>query len=305
MDTLTNFHELSYKRHEKHFKIPENELSDIQKSWFRNDTVGYWRFFRTFKPLIPLIKQNRQNKWVTIGDGRFGRDSIELKKIDPSLNVLPTDISPVLLEYAKKEGWIEDYRIENAEALSFQNNSFDFVLCRESYHHFPRPAIALYEMLRVAKEAVILIEPNEHYYSSFVMKAFINFKNVIKRILKRPVYHTDHWCYEESGNYIYFLSKREIEKVALGLDLPAIAYNYYNDYYEVGIELEKAERKSPLFRKVKNKIAVEDLKSKTGLKHYSQIIVVLFKKMPGKELANDLKNAGLKIIELPRNPYIK
>lgn len=304
LNTYGNFHEISYKMHEEHFKITDNELSDIQKSWFRNDTVGYWRFFKTFEPIIPLIKQHPGNSWLTIGDGRFGRDAIELKKIEPSLNILPTDISIELLDYAKKKGWIDEYKKENAETLSFQDNSFDFVLCRESYHHFPRPTIALYEMLRVAREAVILIEPNDQYHTSFIFKQYVQFKNFVKQLLNRKVYHTDYWNYEESGNYIYSLSKREIEKIALGLNMPAIGHYYYNDYYEAGIEFEKANSKSFLFKKVKNKMLIANLKSKIGLKNYSSIITVLFKKMPEKDLISDLRHGGLKISELPRNPYI-
>lgn len=40
-----------------------------------------------------------------------------------------------------------------------QDDAFDYVLCKDSYHHMPRPMIALYQMLRVARRAVVLIEP--------------------------------------------------------------------------------------------------------------------------------------------------
>ena len=42
-------------------------------------------------------------------------DSLKLKKIEPSLNILPTDISPYLLQKAKEQKIIDDYKIENAE----------------------------------------------------------------------------------------------------------------------------------------------------------------------------------------------
>ena len=130
LNILQSFHELSYKKHEDHFRIEDNQLTDLQKSWFRNDTVGYWRFSRTFQPLIPLINNDPKARWLTVGDGRFGLDAIELKHISPSLHVLPTDISPALLKYSKNQGWIDDFSVENAESLSFENDSFDYVLCR-------------------------------------------------------------------------------------------------------------------------------------------------------------------------------
>jgi ubiquinone/menaquinone biosynthesis C-methylase UbiE len=47
------------------------------------------------------------------------------------------------------------------EKLSFGNKSFELVFVKEAIHHVPRPILALYEMLRVAKKAVIFIEPEE------------------------------------------------------------------------------------------------------------------------------------------------
>ncbi|MCX7986598.1 MAG: class I SAM-dependent methyltransferase, partial [Bacteroidales bacterium] len=53
----------------------------------------------------------------------------------------------------------DKYRKENAEQLSVPDNSYDYVSCREALHHFPRPYLALYEMLRVSKKGIIIIEP--------------------------------------------------------------------------------------------------------------------------------------------------
>ena len=76
---------------------------------------------------------------------------------------------------------IKNYKIENAENLSFEDKTIDFILCKESYHHFPRPMVALYEMLRVARNGVLLIEPNDAYiinkYSEIL---FRNLKNIVK-----------------------------------------------------------------------------------------------------------------------------
>ena len=68
--------------------------------------------------------------------------------------IAATDIAEVLLKEAKEEGYIKAYSKENAESLSFADNEFDFVFCKESYHHFPRPMIALYEILRVVKRGL-------------------------------------------------------------------------------------------------------------------------------------------------------
>jgi SAM-dependent methyltransferase len=54
-----------------------------------------------------------------------------------------------------------DYRIENAECLSFDSRSFDLVFCKESLHHLARPVLGLYEMLRVCRRAALWIEPHD------------------------------------------------------------------------------------------------------------------------------------------------
>src|SRR6188474_2368964 len=153
--------ELSYQMQRESFSRRDEESRRIQETWFQEDTVDFWRHYRTTAPILPMLEMFKDNKWLTVGDGRFGLDSIRLKKMQPGLDILPTDISDVLLDHAKQTGLISDYKCENAEKLSFKDQSFDFAVCKESYHHFPRPYLALYEMLRVSKKGVILIEPNE------------------------------------------------------------------------------------------------------------------------------------------------
>ena len=306
MDPATNFHETSYVLHEKHYNLEKGELSDDQKSWLREDTVDFWRHDRMYKPLTPLLKNNPKSKWLTVGDGRLGLDSIKLKKIEPSLDILPVDISTDLLEYAKKNNLIADYSKENAEKLSFADNTFDFAFCKESFHHFPRPYIALYEMIRVAKEAVILIEPNEISILSRRLpgRLWIRFKRIIKEIIGKKGPHIDTGNYETIGNYVYTVSKREIEKVALGLGLTTVAFYYFNDVYIYGTEFEKAESGSILFKKIKAGIRKNDIKSKLGINPYKNIITIIFKQTPSEKICKELVENKFEIVQLPENPYI-
>jgi len=306
MDSATNFHEMSYLLHEKHHTLENGELSDDQKSWLREDTVDFWRHDRMYNPLTPLLKNNPKTKWLTVGDGRLGLDSINLKKIEPSLDILPVDISTDLLEHAKRNGLITDYSKENAEKLSFADNTFDFALCKESFHHFPRPYIALYEMIRVAKEAVILIEPNEINVLSRQLpgRLWIRFKKFIKKIIRKKGQHIDTGNFETVGNYIYTVSKREIEKVALGLGLTTVAFYYFNDVYIYGSEFEETESNSILFKKIKAGIRKKDIKSKLGIEQYKNIITVIFKQKPSEKICKELVENKFEIVQLPENPYV-
>ena len=48
----------------------------------------------------------------------------------------------------------------NAEALDLPDNSFDVVLVQDGLHELRRPVLGLTEMLRVARRAVVVIEPH-------------------------------------------------------------------------------------------------------------------------------------------------
>lgn len=145
------FHKASYLRHQQ----AEHEAKFVA-AWKREDVVDYWRHERMYNTLLPVCQSYPGTHWLTIGDGRYGTDAHYLMK--QGLSVLASDINVSSLHEAKKNGFINDYSLENAENLSFNDNHFDFVLCKESYHHFPRPMVALYEMIRVSKKGVILIE---------------------------------------------------------------------------------------------------------------------------------------------------
>ncbi len=305
MDEIKNNIELSYEMHREHYANRDEESRRLEASWFQEDTVDFWRHLQGVKPLQPLFDQYKKTKWVTLGDGRFGLDSIRLKQLQPELEILPTDIDIALLKEAKEKNLIKEYNEENAEALSFRDDEFDFCFCKESFHHFPRPYIALYEMLRVAKEGVILVEPNERRNKKIPERITKLLVNPIKKLLGKSIAHLETWSFEESGNYIYCVSKDEMEKVALGIQLPAIAYRYYNDYYEKGVEFEKAVLGNNLFEKVKNKIRKDNLKCTLGMQTYSSITVILFKRKADAGLRVKLEAEGFSFIDIPENPFLK
>src|SRR5688572_24250830 len=111
--------ELSYQMQRENFISDNEEIERLRHTWFQTDTVDYWRHHRMVTPIKPLLDYYKGSKWLTVGDGRYGLDSIELKRIQPDLHILPTDIAPELLKQAKDKQLISDYSIENAESMSF------------------------------------------------------------------------------------------------------------------------------------------------------------------------------------------
>jgi len=302
---IENFHLQSYNLHRETFAKFLNGNDSLSRTWFDEETIDYWRHWRMYNTITPVLDYYKNSSWVTIGDGRYGLDSVRLKKINNSLNILPTDISPYLLEESKKMGLISDFSIENAEKLSFPDNHFDFAFCKESYHHLPRPFLGLYEMLRVSKEGVVLIEPNDRLTNPPFLLHLISKLVLLKsKILNRMKPHPDAGWFEESGNYCYYLSLREVEKLCIGLQLPCLAYLYFNDYYEEGMEYTNVGKDIAVFNKVKKIVRKEDFKCKVGLKQYQLISVVIFKKMPPEELKKQMKDFGFEVIDLPLNQFL-
>ena len=156
-------------------------------------------------------------------------------------------------------------------------------------------------MLRIAKNAVVLIEPNDHTFLSMYQMGVHKLKTVIKHILKLEKYHPDTTKFETSGNYIYTISRREVEKIALGLNLRCVAVSYYNDYYEAGFEFKKTEGNE--FERVKKIIKKIDLKSRLGLTEYGGIRAIIFKTEPTSTERKKLTENGFQFIDLPINRY--
>ena len=295
-----DFRQLSYRLHKKHYceHTIGGEKEQHAKSWLKQDTVGTWYDARMYRLLDPLLAAYPQAAWLTVGDARYGNDAHYIRQ--KGLKVLATDISDALLKEGKTIGHIDDYRQENAEALSFSDHEFDFVCCKESYHHFPRPMLALYEMLRIARKGVVLIEPNDRFSN------MTWFENLLYRIRTKTCTPNKNLRYrfEESGNFVYSLSKREFEKIAVAMNYKAVAFKSISNYYEKGIEYEKATNDSKLFNKVKRRLRLYDLLAKLGMIQPALLSAIILKQEITAPLMLQLEQHGYEVIVLPVNPYM-
>ena len=215
---------------------------------------------------------------------------------------MATDISSTLLEVAAEQRLITSFSAENAEALSFGDQQFDYVLCKDAYHHFPRPMKALYEMLRVSSKGVVLIEPSDHEVHGRVLDFLQRQVGKIRARLSGRQY--DSGQYETSGNYVYRASKYELKKVALGLNYPAIAFKGINDYYHEDMLNERAGDNGPYLKRAKVVIALLDLLCKLKLRDYRLVVVVLIKHENCEEEIRRLEQAEFDVVSLSRNPYL-
>ena len=217
---------------------------------------------------------------------------------------MATDIGGSFLTLVKSQNLIDDYSVENVKKLPFIDNSFDYTFCKEVFHHFSRAYMGVYEMIRVAKKGVILVEPQDPLTKMPLMLAI---KNILDRfnptILQK--YWKNRYSFEEVGNYVFKLSDRKMEKIAMGMNLPAIAFKGINNaYWKSGLNTEIANEKSAAFKQILLKRRKDDFLCRLGILPYQVLNTVIFKTLPDDETIQKLKNDGYLYYEFPKNPYL-
>ncbi|RZK76074.1 MAG: methyltransferase domain-containing protein, partial [Pedobacter sp.] len=203
---------------------------------------------------------------------------------------------------ARDAGVIIDFAAENAENLSFGDGAFDYLLCKESYHHFPKPYAALYEMIRVSRKAIILMEPHDPIAKMPLLLFFLNL-TVSCPFLQRKVWK-NRFSFEPVGNFVYKVSEREFEKFAAGLQLPAVAFKYINpNFYHKDNERKEASLTVWPFLVMRLKKFVLDTLMRLKIIPGQVLSAIIFKELPNSEEQKRLKRAGYKIVLIPKNPY--
>ena len=295
-----------YDKHDEDYEsyIKDKKKSKIADAWLNIKTLDYWRHDRMLNLIRPFIKENE--KWLTIGDGRYGSEGSWLKR--NGVYCHSSDMHIKLLEKAFDKGIIDSFSQQNAEKLNFKNDSFDYVLIKETLHHLPRPWLALYEAYRVCKKGVIIIEPNDSFaYGNFLKIIFLKFKNLIKSLLNKEFFKGEY-NFESVGNFIYTINKRELEKFLLGMHQTSIAFNDINDHYFKNVEkipvVAQNNKDKQYCLKLKFAIKLKDILCKLGLLNYSIGEVILFKNKPTLSIINEMKAYKWKYKSLPLNPYL-
>ena len=69
-----------------------------------------------YDSVFPIISVYPLSKWLKIGDGSYGSDGNYLIR-NHVPNVLATSIADLLLKKSKEDGFISEYKVENAEIL--------------------------------------------------------------------------------------------------------------------------------------------------------------------------------------------
>jgi SAM-dependent methyltransferase len=100
------------------------------------------------------------------------------------------------------------FRFEDAEALTFEDNSFDYVVVHAGLHHCQSPHRALLEMYRVARRATIIIEARDSIVMRLATKFGLTSEYEILPVALGSVgMRNTHY-----PNYVYRWTEREVRK---------------------------------------------------------------------------------------------
>ena len=298
------YHQDSYKKHEDwyntHFPSEEAKAQHITGNDLKDGSINSWLQNIIFSCIDPLLKG--EQSWLTVGDA-YGFDAQYILQKD-NQSAEATDLNIDFLKIAAEKEIITQYSAQNAEHLTFGDNSFDYILCKETYHHFPRPYAALYEMIRVAKKGIVIIEPQDPVTKMPLLMGLINILSKFDPSLVKKFWK-NNFSYEPVGNFVYKVSEREFEKFAAALNLPVIAFKQVNpNFYSPKTARLKAVGSEKAFRKIRNKKRILDTLVKFTIIPGQVLSIIVFKEMPEPALLNELKQNDYKIVPIPANPYI-
>jgi len=183
---------------------------ETKKTYTRENPFVYEsNYFHDYFRALPFIRVKKllDKSGITLDSASLmvagcgcGIDAYYLKKYYQPSRICFTDISEYALEKARSCFHDCEFAVVDNEHLDFADNSFDYVFIAAALHHLKEPSRGVYELLRVARRGLVVIEPNDTWLTRF-----------FERLGLAHQYEVEH------GNYVYRYSKRDVEKITKGL----------------------------------------------------------------------------------------
>ena len=149
----------------------DNQAEEVLREWREN--ASYWQkhsdAIRTmFQPITQALIDDAgivAGQSILDVAGGSGEPSLTIsKRVGPTGSVICTDVVAEMVNLAQSEARQKgltniEFRQCAADALPFENDSFDVVVCRLGAMFFPDPLAAMREMLRVAQSPGVIALP--------------------------------------------------------------------------------------------------------------------------------------------------
>jgi len=172
----------------------------------------YFVHYYPLEKVIDLLPSPLEGRTVLIINAGTGIEAEFFARHGAQVTV--TDISDVAVKILLKAYPYLSGSVEDSEALSFGNESFDWVIVNNGLHHLSRPVKGLYEMERVAKEGFIFIEAQDSVFMRWLVWSGI----------------ADD--YEDGpGCYIYRFTKSDVRRICKSLNYKYILHSDWCQEY--------------------------------------------------------------------------
>lgn len=158
-----------------------NSFAELRKKELDSEKLKLWQ-----QEILPQLPRNKEIRILDVGCGT-GFFSILLAQ--KGYNLTGIDLTPAMITEAKAlSGSINcpcDFFVEDAENLSFPDESFDVIIARNLMWNLTNPAKAYQEWLRVLIPNGILLNYDAEYAKNNAETPFINYAhaNIPQKLL--------------------------------------------------------------------------------------------------------------------------
>lgn len=125
---------------------------------YETDHAGIYEMCKDdYPPMLAELEIDPFDDVLDVGCGTGPVIELLAKKY-PEKHFVGLDITPAMIEVARSKGLSNvEFLVGDAENLPFGDESFDAVLCSNSFHHYPNPGAFLREAHRVLRPGGKLI----------------------------------------------------------------------------------------------------------------------------------------------------
>jgi SAM-dependent methyltransferase len=170
-----------------------------------------WLLRRFYRRISNLVRTTAACHILDVGCGE-GFTMRQLRGDGVQASMVGVDYSLAALAWSQVNGIAQSpLNVADAHHLPFSDNSFDLALCLEVLEHLPDSSLGLRELLRVARDYVLVSVPHEPYFRGI---NFLRGKHV--RALGNDPEHLHNY----SGRAFYRLVATQAEVVWHGYSFP-------------------------------------------------------------------------------------
>jgi SAM-dependent methyltransferase len=143
--------------------LNDKRYGNLQK-YLNPNPIQRWLLRRFYKRIVELVGTTDARQILDVGCGE-GFTLQELRESGVEAAMVGVDYRQAALAWSEANGVAQSrLNVADAHHLPFPDNSFDLVLCLEVLEHLPDSGVGLRELLRVARDCVVVSVPHEPFF---------------------------------------------------------------------------------------------------------------------------------------------